>query len=256
MAIKIPKLAILMIGNMRSFNITYSKFEQHVLSQYDCDLYFTTYDKRFNFKACPNSTEEPMTEEKIRDVYGRTVKQITIVNQDAFVEPYKRLIGKYYICGGDLDRLYTIQKLATMAYDIFRGECTRNNKIYDIVIKMRPDMLFHEKLVINFSISDNNVIVPTNDSGGGFNDHMAYGRGKAMSKYFSYYRKFYEIDNLDNGRACDVSLIESGLRRNMEVARVDIIREPVRYEILRDIKPKKVVYTGKGQFYVRTFSGK
>lgn len=248
-----PKVAVLLIGNMRSYNITRSNLDTHLQRFYDCDLYITTYNKRFNFKSTPTAQDEDITEEKIREVYGSCVKHITIVNQDSFVEPYVRIPGKHYVCNDALDRLYTIQKLAMLAYDVFRGECTRNNRCYDMIIKMRPDIYLREKLLLNFSIKDNQIIVPANDSGGGFNDHMAYGKGRVMLKYFTYYRCFHDIDRLDGDNSCDVSLIESGLRKNLVVANIEITREPIKYDILRDVKPQRVIITGKGQYYVKKY---
>lgn len=247
------RVAILMIGNMRSFNITYTNLESSILKKYDCDIYVTTYDKRFNFKSQSNQQEEQMTEAKVRDIYGARTKSVTIVNQDAFIEPYWRIPGKFYACNDALDRLFTIQKLAMLAYDVFRGECTRNNRIYDIIIKMRPDILMRDQIILNFSMNDNQIIIPANDSGGGFNDHIAYGKPRVMARYLSYYKFFNEVDRSEIDGQCDVSWIESGVRKNLVLARIDIIREPIRYEILRDVKPQKVVYTGKGAFYVKKY---
>lgn len=253
MSFKIPRVAILMIGNMRSFNITQHSLGNFLMQHYDCDLYITTYEKRFNFKG-QGINEELISEQKIREIYGDRVKHITIIEQDPFVEPYIRIQGKHYCCGGDLDRLYTIQKISTLAYDVFRGECTRNNRFYDMIIKMRPDILLKARLELNFSLNDNQIVVPNNDSGGGFNDHMAYGKSKSMSRYMTYYKTFHEIDHLDDGRACDVSLIESGLKKNLDHHKVEIFRVPIPYEIVRDTKPHRVMYGQNGQFYIKKFA--
>lgn len=248
-----PKVAVLLLGNMRSYNITRSNLDTFLQRFYDCDLYITTYNKRFNFKSSPNAQDEEITEEKIRSIYGPCVKHVTIINQESFVEPYIRIPGKHYTCNDALDRLYTIQKLAMLAYDVFRGECTRNNRCYDMVIKMRPDIYLREKLSLNFSINDSQIIVPANDSGGGFNDHMAYGKGRVMSKYFTYYRSFHDVDRIEGDGSCDVSLIESGLRKNLIMNHIDIIREQIKYDILRDTKPQRVIIMGKGQYYVKKY---
>jgi hypothetical protein len=104
---------------------------------YNCDLYITTYDKRFNIKHNNHLKEEITTDASIRSVYGKYVKSLTIVNQDTFIEPYLRVGGKNYMFNGDLDRLFTIEKLCMIAYDVFRGECSRNNRHYDVIVKMK-----------------------------------------------------------------------------------------------------------------------
>lgn len=183
---------------------------------------------------------------------------MTIVNQDTFTESYLRVGGKNYMFNGDLDRLFTIQKLCMIAYDTFRGECFRNNRHYDIIVKMRPDIFLHEKLNINIAMTDNQIVVPTRDSGGCFNDHIAFGKSRVMERYLTYYRTFHEIDRLDGGRACDVSIIEAGVRKNLDVARIEIVRNNIKYEILRDIKPQKIQYFGnnknkKNNFFIKKY---
>lgn len=249
-----PRIAILLLGNMRSYNITFKNLEAHLLKHYNCDIYITTYDKRFNSKWGGGNPEEHITEQQIRSVYGNYVRSVTIIKQDDFTESYMRMNEKVYMFGNELDRLFTIQKLGMVALDIFRGECSRNNKHYDIILRMRPDILLNEKLNINTSITDRQIITPQNNSGGGFNDHLAYGRISVMTKYLSYYGSFNDIDRLDYGKACDVSIVEAGLKKYLEVSGIEILRYPIRYEILRDIKPQKIVYGGKkGQFFVKRY---
>lgn len=249
------KVAIILLGNMRSFNITYKNLEAYLLQPFNCDLYIFTYDKRFNSKYSGNVREEIMSEVQIRSVYGRYVKHLTIINQDSFVEKFTRMKDKTYMFDAELDRLYTIQKLAMLACDVFNGECSRNNYHYDYVIRMRPDIMLTDRFNINLSINDNQIIVPSNDSGGGFNDHIAYGKPRVMTKYLTYYRSFHEVDRLDGGRACDVSIVEAGLRKHLEVSRLEILRHPIHYTILRDVKPQRIIFTGNknGQFFVKRY---
>lgn len=248
-----PRVAVLMMGNMRSYNVTAKNLLLFLLEPYNCDLYLTTYTKRFNFKGDAVLREEIVNENQIRGAYGPRLKHLVIVNQDSFTSKYESISGKHYAFGDGLSRFYTIQKLAFLAYEVFRGECVRNKRTYDMIIKIRPDIMLKEKFPLNMNITSNQLIVPTNDSGGGFNDQIAYGKHRVMEKYLGYYKNFGDIDRLDNGRACDVSIVESGLRKNMETLGIEIIRINIHYIILRDIKPQKVVYFGKNQFYVKKF---
>jgi hypothetical protein len=245
-----PKIAVLMFGNMRSYNVTYRNMENYLLKPYNCDLYITTYNKRFNIKHGEQIKEEIMTPEIIQKQYEPYIKQVTIVNQDEFIERYNRNLEKKYSFGGELDRLFTIQKLAMLAYDIFRGECVRNNRKYDIIIRMRPDILLNERLILNTQLNENQIIVPDHNTGGEFNDHMAYGRNKAMTKYLTYYGYFKD---LDEENMCDVSIVEGGLKKHLELQGVDIHRVSIKYTILRDTRMQKVVYAGKGKFFVKKY---
>lgn len=249
-----PRVAVIMLGNMRSFNITHRNLEAYLLQPYNCDLYITTYDKRFNSKY-GGVTEEIISEAQIRSIYGKYLKHLTIINQDTFTEPYMRITDKQYKFAPELDRLFTIQKLSMLAYDIFIGECYRNNRIYDIIVRIRPDIMFNERLILDTTINCNQIIVPSNDSGGCFNDHFAYGKQNAMAKYFTYYRSFQDVDRVDNGKMCDVSIVESGLRKHLEFAKIDIMRRQIKYTILRDTKPQRIIFTGNknGQFFVKKY---
>lgn len=59
---QIPKIAVLLIGNLRSYNITFRTLESYLLAPYNCDLYITTYDKRFNIKHNNHIKEEIISE--------------------------------------------------------------------------------------------------------------------------------------------------------------------------------------------------
>jgi hypothetical protein len=118
---------------------------------------------------------------------------------------------------------------------------------------MRPDLLLNDRFVINQHLGEKQIVIPSNDSGGGFNDHLAYGRPQTMMKYMKYYSSFNDIDNLDSGHACDVSFIEAGLRKHLEVAGLEIIRHPIHYTLVRDIKPQKVVFMGSGKYFIRKY---
>lgn len=249
------KIAVILTGNLRSYYITFRNLENYLLQPYNCDVYITTYDKQFNIKGGGNIKEEIVTRTNVQNIYGKYLKHLEIVPQDTFVEQYSKIKDKKYKFDNELNRLFTIEKLSMMAYDIFRGECERNNRKYDIIVKMRPDVLLHERFNIDLTITNNRIVVPSRDSGGCFNDHIAYGRQKVMERYFTYYSTFHEIDRLEGGNSCDVSIIESGLRKNLDVAGIEIIRCPINYEILRDVKPQKIIYMGKGkgQFFVKRY---
>lgn len=247
------KIAIIMIGNMRSYNITFKKLDDCLFKQYQCDLYVFTYNKRFNIKGNPtNIREENITEENVRSVYGKYLKHVTIMEQNSIVEHYQRIANKAYKFGNDLDRLFTIEKFVMMSYDIFKGECVRNNRKYDVLFKIRPDILFTDKLTL-LPINENQIVVPTNNSGGSFNDHMAYGKLKSMEKYFTYYQIFHEVDHMNDTKTCDVSIIEDGLKKNLDINKIEIIRIPFNYQLVRDTKVQKVVYVGKGQYFVKKY---
>lgn len=251
-----PHVALILYGNLRSYNITYRTLETYLLQPYKCDIYLTTYNNRFNIKH-GTQKEEEVTEASVRKVYGNYLKSITIVEQDKFVEHYMRKEGKNYRFGGDLDRFFTIEKLAKLAYDTFRGACERNKITYDFVIRMRPDIQLNERFILNTSLNEDQIVVPVNNSGGCFNDHFAYGKLKSMSKYFNYYSHYHEIDWLDDGHSCDVSVIEDGLKKYLDVSGVCIQRIPIKYMILRDTKPQKVIFfsnsKNKNDFYVKKF---
>lgn len=243
------KVAVIMLGNMRSYNVTCKNLEMHLLSKYDCDLYVCTYDKRFNLKSNNGMQEEFICDENIRNVYGKYIKNITIVEQDNFLEHYNKM-DKHYIFGGDLDRLYTIQKLCMLSYDIFMNECYNEKRKYDVVIRMRPDINLNEKIELDNIEYGNNIYIPSNNSGGEFNDHIAYGNTDVMTKYLTYYKSFGDVDKKN---ICDVSVVESGLKKHLELSELKINRINIKYELLRDTKLQKIKFCGGKIFYMKKY---
>lgn len=238
------KVAVLLIGNMRTYNITSKYLIKYLLQPYDCDLFITTYDKRFNFIS--QCSDDKIDEQHIRSLYGKYLKNMTIINQHDFFSHYEHICGKYYSHQIELDRYFTIEKLLFVAYEKFNTFINDNNKHYDIIVKLRPDILLKQQFVINIPINENMLVVPQCDSGFMFNDHIAYGSLKSMKIYLTYYEKFKSIDEQN---LCDVSMLEYGIKKNLDICNINIIRENINYEIIRDAKENKIIYFGKGKKY-------
>jgi len=243
-------VAVIMIGNLRSNIGTFDRLKKYLFDLYNCDLYITTYNKRYNVKwADCEDQEKLVSEPETVALYKDYLKQITIVDQNEFFEKYTKLENKEYAFGGDLDRLYTIEKFIMTAYDIFRRECHTHNRRYDIVLKIRPDTYLHQELDLTMHLNDDQIVVPNVDSGAGFNDHLAFGKPGIMERYFTYYQNFAEIDQ----SGVDVSKIEFGLQKHLENSGVEIKRMVIKYMLRKDARQQRIMFFSKKKkdFYVK-----
>jgi hypothetical protein len=208
-----------------------------------CDLYITTYNKQFNHKTDSTLPDFAINEKDVYAAYGNYIKQLTIIDQEPFNAVYDKIPDKKYKFPDVLNRLYTIEKLVQHAYTLFTqaARCP-----YDIILKIRPDILLNAPIPLDTFP----MVVPLNNSGGDFNDHIAYGPPNNMAKYLSYYSHFKANDAI-----CDVSIIELGLHMYLKNCNINIIRLPIRYTILRDTKHQKIVYTGTkpNAFFVKRY---
>jgi hypothetical protein len=62
----------------------------------------------------------------------------------------------------------------------------KENINYDVVISLRIDLVFHNKIIFE-NIEDNTIYIPAGNDYGGINDHIAYGNIKVMTKYNSIF---------------------------------------------------------------------
>lgn len=70
------------------------------------------------------------------------------------------------------------------------------NTLYDVVISLRVDLLFHSPFLFN-DIQENTIYIPEgNDLEGGLNEQLVYGKPDAMNKYMNHIHNcMYLLEN-------------------------------------------------------------
>lgn len=149
---KIPRIAVLIIGEMRTFdnNNVIINNNKHLFDKYNCDIFVSTWNKRgfsFNHGNIINKYryEQNINEDMIKKVYKRC-KGINIEDYDEWLnnlnEEYKIIYDKG-LYNGDIKcpsssfpQFYKLKNANQMKINYEK----ENNFEYDIVIKFRPDM--------------------------------------------------------------------------------------------------------------------
>jgi hypothetical protein len=188
------KIAVLFTGFTRTYQACYSSVKQSLLDKYDCDIYYSTWDKQENGELTnANKLNELYTPKGyiIEQTLPSNIFQRT-KNPDIFdINSRAKEHGVYWA-----DRLMRQWKLINSGFKILQ------KKEYNIVVRLRFDLILN-----HITICDKDYIYVPKDLGGwDFTDHMAYGSYKNMKIYsnlFNSIKELYELD-IDITHAVDM----------------------------------------------------
>lgn len=232
-------VAVLLIGHMRSFLKVQENLHKYLLNSefYNCDVYITTYNMLDHVKGIREFEQPKMNIdlEQIKSTYGSLLKDIQVIDQDTFCEQYTKIPNKNYRNAGSISRMYSIERLKYVAYTNFKSNFYSADK-YDFILKSRPDIMLNAEFPDFRTLDKNDLITPLHNSGGGFNDQVAFGTVETIDKYMTYYLHFAEMDKLlkDDENDYDVSVIEFGLKKYLEYEHVNLIRYDLKFHIERE----------------------
>lgn len=104
-------------------------------------------------------------------------------------------------------------------------------KIYDVYVRIRPDITFEKKIEFSeYDYNQNNIYIPHGHKyWGGVNDQIAFGNYEVMKKYYSVYLNHGEI--FKHGKRFHT---EEYVRENLERQGVNIIDVKVDNYIIRE----------------------
>lgn len=225
------KVALLLTGFTRSHLQNFQTIKHFILDRYDTDVYFATWDKT---QGNLNSELIQSDNNSIIDLYGNKLKKYSIVDFDYYTknkttiklldrtedvfktDPRAINHGAFWV-----ERLRDQWYLVNIAKDLIDGN-------YDKVIRLRFDIKLH-----NFSIINQNFVIPKPHPINPYTDHMAYGSQEIMTKYCSL---FLHIEQLYKEYNLDISFAELMLKFFMEKTEpyVDcFIDDNINYEIIK-----------------------
>jgi len=72
-------------------------------------------------------------------------------------------------------------------FELLENYITTENTHYDIVVSLRIDLYFNEKVLFSDIINENTVYIPAENNYGGINDQFAYGDFSSMKIYMNIY---------------------------------------------------------------------
>ena len=181
------KVAVLLSGMMRNFEVTYPKFKEFILDELDCDIFFSGYPNKQGLNYCT---------EKFKDLYNPKKFIIREFTDELRME----------ICPNE--ELYNSRKrpetnpvsFMSGAWNVKQSNELRksyefeNNIRYDLVFKSRIDWFFWSKITdeeIKMAL-DNKLMIPRDWDFKGVNpiavgDQFAISTPEVMDVYCNLY---------------------------------------------------------------------
>jgi len=113
-------------------------------------------------------------------------------------------------------------------YKLFENYVEKGNN-YDIVISLRVDLFFNEKIMFPSNISENTIYIPSGYDYAGINDQFAYGDVITMKKYMNLHKNIDDLVLIKNTPYHPESLTKA----NLEFYNININRFDLSYYIVR-----------------------
>ena len=178
------RIAILISGYNRTFDLNIQNLFTNIIQNYNTDIYIHITNDQSQDKYLNNPINLDLIHSKLNP-------KITIMNSNLNFHSNSKinnLLNQHY-------KFYELNKIKNNISKI-------ENINYDIVIKYRPDLYFYNP--INFNNLDSNIIYIPKDSKIDMNklkfkndnyicDTFAYGSNFIMNKYFEIYNHSFEL---------------------------------------------------------------
>lgn len=215
------KVAVCYSGMFRNFNETIENHKEHLLSKYDCDVYFSFWDvygdggftskystnkrKTWDFKTDTFIETEVINDKILQSDIDDVIERLNPVRYEIeefskfgpLFESKDKLMNEVY--REELDFLPHLPNIMSMYYKIYRCNYLMkySGREYDCVLRMRSDLMFNDFGLELLPPEPNTVNI---DNWGSFDksyqDMIIYGDSIGMGKlarlYFNLERIWHE----------------------------------------------------------------
>lgn len=188
------RVGVCFSGHMRTFDKTVDSVKKHLLDRYDTKVFIHTWGNVGTSRPEDNGgTANFVDKDAIIRAYDPAMLQIEPQKQfdigNSFVfwtarTPPHNVISKWYS--------------AQSAFHLYQS-WTKENEELDVIVSVRPDMMFHSDVLLNDE--KNVVFVPGNCRvpEGTLHDYFGFGDPQIMKRYFDTFNSFHKIcDNLSS----------------------------------------------------------
>ena len=200
------RVAVLLTGFCRTFDEVYGTIEEHLIKQYNADVFIATWDRRDN-RNTKQVLASHVTHDDFKDVIN--LRSCSIFDIDFYQKnripfvPNNRpddvmVTDPRAIEHGE----FWANRLRDQWYLVNEGYKSILDK-YDVVVRTRLDIAFKK---IELCESDELHIPKDNSNVWDFSDHLAFGNQTVMEKYCSFYKHMqdvYDKHNVDPTHAVD-----------------------------------------------------
>jgi hypothetical protein len=207
------KVALLLTGHMRCWDQVFPNTKQHIIDKYNPDIFIDTWDSEAYWD--PHS-EKGVTEGGPQlDVHSiqRLYKPVHMN-----VEKYEEYEDNFTTRAKEFETFYHVPKnQISMWYKVGRGmlaveqHMMLTGKTYDVIIRMRPDLVFNEPLP-EFDPNKFYTLGYRNHMGQGTSDMVQVGNFFTMSLFC---KVLYHLPNLyrETGLLCPHVISEHFIKR-------------------------------------------
>lgn len=221
------KVAVCLSGHLRIFEEAFSKLKEHLLDLYDCDIFIHTWD---TMGLWMRGGDAPISRKKTNEQLAKIQniahpKKIIIEQYREF--PVSQLMrqrsGEHRDLGGVQSMFYKIEQCNNLKSSYEKS----NNMVYDAVVRIRPDIILEQDIIINQE--DLNCInIPKYGDYSGLNDQLAFSSSKNMNIYSGIFSKL--IRYLEVGAPMNP---EKLIKFNIDLNKIPVKRPDISYYIKR-----------------------
>jgi len=251
------KLAILLVGHIRSFKDNCDSFIKYLVEPYDPDIFIHTWDTQDIISPRGQiPTSFAGINEKAASL-GITVEELLGTNKKADFEPYLKLEPKKIVIERWQDVEQTIkwadeyftkkldcdQPILTMSITRKAYLCNKLKKEfeeehgfkYDIVLKTRPDLIYVRDFIRPIAKSDGSpnlrlIYTPLNSSFDTISDITAYSSSESIDTYCDLFVNLKEVYKTARGFNAHTLLQEhlrlNGLQYIIQDTGIELIKYP------------------------------
>ena len=226
------KVALLLIGHVRKYELSYNRIKDLILDKYDTDVYIGSWNtNNIGFK------NEEIKDESYNDAFIRYLnlykpKSFFVENHNHFynhrfssIDVSNRVVE---YGGSGIERIrdqwYMVKKTWELINDVNQ---------YDLVIRARPDLYIKQ---LNIQPKDDNTLTFTICPWPGLDDKFTYGSVKSMAAYcnlFSYFQRMFDT-GLDISHA---HMLLDFYIRHMQKINCHVDPVNVVYQLERHVNP-------------------
>ena len=207
------KVALLLTGHMRCWDQVFPNTKQHIIDKYNPDIFIDTWDSEayWDPHSAKGITEggPKLDVAGIEEAYKPVVMNVDSYEQfeDNFVTRAKKFETFYHVPKNQISMWFKVGRgmLSVEEHMMLTG------KTYDLVIRMRPDLVFNESLP-EFDSNKFYTLGYRNHMGQGTSDMVQVGNFFTMSLFC---KVLYHLPQLykETGLLCPHVISEHFIRR-------------------------------------------
>lgn len=246
------KIALCFSGHLRNFNLSVDNIIENIITPLknnntnEVDIFISTWDT--NGQRHDNWSGSLDYIDEIKTKLNPKSFEIEKENRNYFVNNYSSLqYRNFSLCSSDTcSNASSMWYKAYKCFQLMKKYSESNNFIYDIVIRIRPDIIYHNKINYN-NVLDclkyNKILMPKwhgkyEEVTFQLMDHFTLGPYVLMEKYLSTYLDIPEFIKSNDIVHCAEGFLFGTIKKN----NINITRSEISYSVIRKVINNEITY--------------